>query len=142
MARYSPAFVSVNKMSIKAEIPVGEFLDKLIILRIKLRRVRDEAKLKNIGKEHTALSAVWKDSAYSDMNLHDEIAELEKVNEALWQIEDDIRAKEAKKEFDETFIRLARSVYLINDKRAAIKKRINEKTGSELVEEKSYADCS
>ena len=128
-------------MSIKAEIPVGEFLDKLIILRIKLRRMRDESKLKNVDKEHAALSAAWKDSAYSDMSLSDEIAELEKVNEELWQIEDDIRAKELKKEFDETFIRLARSVYLMNDKRAAIKKRINEKTGSKLVEEKSYADC-
>ncbi len=129
-------------MSIKIEISVGELLDKIAILEIKAERITDKAKLNNINKEKKVLMDIWNDSTYSKSDLKAEKQQLKEINEALWEIEDDIRDKEKAKQFDERFIELARSVYFTNDKRAAIKKVINEKTGSELTEEKSYQDYS
>ena len=116
----------------------GELLDKITILRIKVARIQDAAKLANVKRELTLLEQTWKDSgaAVHDVAL-DERA-LENVNERLWDIEDRIRDKEAHQTFDREFIELARAVYICNDERAAIKKRINVQLGSSLVEEKSY----
>ena len=129
-------------MSIKIELSVGELLDKFSILQIKAERIDDPSKVKNINKELDVLMSLWNDSPYSDTNLSSEINELKNINEALWDIEDKIRDKERNQVFDKDFIELARSVYFTNDKRAEIKRIINGKTGSELIEEKSYSDYS
>ena len=129
-------------MSIKIELSVGELLDKISILQIKAERIDDPSKVKNINKELDVLMSLWNDSPYSDTNLSSEINELKNINEALWDIEDKIRDKERNQLFDKDFIELARSVYFTNDKRAEIKRVINSKTGSELIEEKSYSDYS
>ena len=129
-------------MSIKIELSIGELLDKISILQIKAERIDDPSKVKNINKELDVLMSLWNDSPYSDTNLSSEINELKNINEALWDIEDKIRDKERNQVFDKDFIELARSVYFTNDKRAEIKRIINSKTGSELIEEKSYSDYS
>jgi hypothetical protein len=127
-------------MSIKVEVSVGEFLDKLTILRIKAERISDPDKLENIRRELVTLNALWSASSYAgDAALAPLIRDLQGVNETLWDIEDSIRDKEAAGEFDPVFIELARAVYINNDKRAAIKRAINVKTGSAVVEEKSYS---
>ena len=123
----------------KVEVSNGEILDKLSILEIKLDNVKDESKLENIGREHTALSLMAGHIPASPLELYND---LKSVNQELWDIEDRIRVKEKNKEFDQEFIALARSVYQTNDKRAEIKKEINLHTGSNLVEEKSYEDYS
>ena len=129
-------------MSIKIELSIGELLDKISILQIKAERIDDPSKVKNINKELDVLMSLWNYSPYSDTNLSSEINELKNINEALWDIEDKIRDKERNQLFDKDFIELARSVYFTNDKRAEIKRVINSKTGSELIEEKSYSDYS
>ena len=129
-------------MSIRVELPVGELLDKISILQIKAERIVDPSKLENINKELDVLMSLWKDSAYSNNNLESETNELKAINEELWAIEDKIRDKERNRVFDKGFIELARAVYITNDKRADIKRIINSKTGSELIEEKSYSDYS
>ncbi|MBL1142233.1 MAG: hypothetical protein HND53_09410 [Proteobacteria bacterium] len=129
-------------MSIKIELSVGELLDKITILQIKSERINDAAKLENINKELTVLQSLWDGSPYSRNDLDKNISELKAVNESLWDIEDKIRDKESEQVFDKEFVDLARSVYFTNDERAEIKKIINMKTGSELIEEKSYSDYS
>ena len=129
-------------MSIKIELSVGELLDKISILQIKAERIVDPSKLENINKELDVLMSLWKDSAYSNNNLESETNDLKAINEELWAIEDKIRDKERNRTFDKGFIELARAVYITNDKRADIKRIINSKTGSELIEEKSYSDYS
>ena len=129
-------------MSIKVELSVGELLDKISILQIKAERIVDPSKLENINKELDVLMSLWKDFAYSNNNLESETNELKAINEELWDIEDKIRDKERNQVFDKGFIELARAVYITNDKRAGIKRIINSKTGSELIEEKSYSDYS
>ena len=129
-------------MSIKVELSVGELLDKISILQIKAERIIDSSKLENINKELDVLMSLWEDSTYSNSNLESEINELKTINEELWCIEDKIRDKERNQIFDKGFIELARAVYITNDKRADIKRIINSKTGSELIEEKSYSDYS
>ena len=123
-------------------VPVspGEMLDKITILRIKSRRMADPNKLANVRLELNALEAIWKSSAYAPIDVDGEVRALLAVNERLWTIEDAIRDKERAQAFDAEFIRLARSVYIENDERAAIKRRLNLKLGSSLVEEKSYSD--
>jgi hypothetical protein len=125
---------------IKVPISPGELLDKLTILRIKSQRMSDPAKLQNVRLELTALEDTWRTSAYSQSDVADDIAALQQVNERLWVIEDDIRDKERAQDFGADFVRLARAVYFENDARAAIKRRINLKLGSSIVEEKSYAE--
>ncbi len=123
-------------------IPVspGELLDKLSILEIKRERIDDEAKLVNVRREHELLARVWADAGVDDDEIDALRSGLREVNEALWVIEDDIRDEERARRFGERFIELARSVYVRNDERAALKKQINERLGSEIVEEKSYRD--
>lgn len=123
----------------KVDISTGEFLDKLTILQIKAERISDPGKLNSVNKELSLLQDTWQQSPYFSMDLAEEISDLKSVNETLWEIEDDIRDKERHKVFDQGFIELARAVYINNDKRAAIKRAINVKTGSDLIEEKSYA---
>ena len=125
---------------IKVPVSPGELLDKITILRIKSQRMADATKLANVRRELDALEETWKSSPYAAIDIEPEVGALLAVNERLWVIEDDIRAKERAKTFDAEFIRLARAVYIENDERAAIKKRLNQKLGSTLVEEKSYAE--
>ncbi len=129
-------------VSIKVELSVGELLDKISILRIKTERIADRSKLENINKELDALISLWENSIYSNSNLESEINNLKTINEELWDIEDKIRDKERNQIFDKGFIELARAVYITNDKRADIKRIINSKTRSELIEEKSYSNYS
>jgi hypothetical protein len=121
-------------------VPVspGELLDKITILRIKVARIQDAAKLANVKLELSLLEQTWKDSGGTQHDVAIDERALENVNERLWDIEDRIRDKEARQIFDRDFIELARAVYICNDERAAIKKRINRQLGSRLVEEKSY----
>ena len=125
---------------IKVPISPGELLDKITILRIKSQRMSDPAKVANVRLELRALEDTWGASAYAKVDIAADIAALLAVNERLWVIEDDIRDKERTQTFDSDFIRLARAVYFENDERAAIKRRINLKLGSTIVEEKSYAE--
>ena len=125
-------------MQIRVPVSVGEVLDKITILQIKLAQISDEAKRVNIQNELDALLPLVTGDEFATDQMQGLMAELKAVNKALWDIEDDIREKEAAKSFDAEFIRLARAVYVTNDKRAEIKKQINLATGSALVEEKSY----
>ena len=129
-------------MSIQVQIYVGEFLDKLTILQIKSERITVPAKLENIKKELQLLLETWQRSSYTGIDITTEMQELRVKNESLWDIEDKIRKQEAKKIFDDTFIQLARSVYFTNDQRALVKKKLNLKLGSDLIEEKLYAEYS
>ena len=129
-------------MTIKVDVSVGEFLDKVTILEIKSERIKDTAKLENVNRELSLLKKIWAESEFADSDIADEMGRLKAINEKLWEIEDDIRDKERDRKFDDKFIELARSVYYSNDERAAIKKELNIKLGSELVEEKSYSDYS
>lgn len=127
-------------MNISAPISIGELIDKITILEIKSERIQETEKLANIQKELDTLRTTWRDASLDEEKILEEVVGLKQVNETLWEIEDGIRRKESRKEFDEQFVELARSVYFTNDQRAALKKEINLKLGSELVEEKSYAD--
>ncbi len=119
-------------------ISPGELLDKITILRIKQVRILDAAKLANVKLELALLEQTWRDWGGTARDVALDERALQNVNERLWDIEDRIRDKEAKQCFDRDFIELARAVYVSNDERAAIKKRINLQLGSRLVEEKSY----
>jgi|TARA_B100000959_G_C14521099_1_gene435476 hypothetical protein len=120
----------------KVEIPNGDLVDKITILKIKLRMVTDKEKLKNIRKEYKILKPLLKEIGMSERQKL--FLELVHVNQNLWGVEDELRKLESINDFDKKFIELARQVYYINDERARIKKEINLKTKSELVEEKSY----
>jgi len=121
---------------LKIDISIGEVVDKFTILSIKLNKIENDKKLKNIRKEYDILfnslenSGIEVDSA--------SFAKLETINLKLWEIEDKIRKKEANKEFDDEFIQLARNVYINNDKRSAAKREINITYGSNIIEEKEY----
>jgi hypothetical protein len=125
---------------IQTPVSYGELIDKITILQIKLQEIKDDAKLANVRNELELLDATWKNDSASNTDISDEMGRLLAVNKRLWDIEDRIRLKERAQEFDQDFIQLARSVYFENDERAAIKREINLKLGSTLVEEKSYQD--
>ena len=125
-------------MQLHVPVSVGEVLDKITILQIKLAHISDAEKRGNVQNELDALLPLVAGDSFATDQMQTLVAELKSVNEALWEIEDDIREQEAAKTFGEKFIRLARAVYVTNDKRAAIKKQINLATGSALTEEKSY----
>lgn len=125
-------------MSILVPVSWGELLDKIAILEIKVERIADAAKRANVEKELNALNAVVAAQGAMHADAPAVVAELRKVNEALWDIEDDIRDCERQNAFEARFIELARAVYHTNDKRAALKRRLNDLLGSELIEEKSY----
>ena len=125
---------------IRIPVATGELLDKIAILRIKSERIADAGTLANIRRELELLEDIWRNIDDGDARVADRVDRLEAVNERLWDIEDRIRAREAAGDFGRDFVELARSVYLNNDERAAIKREINELTGSALVEEKSYEE--
>ena len=118
---------------LKIPVSTGEIIDKITILEIKQVKIKDNDKLKNVNRELEYLNKLIDASSVATLKI-----KLMNVNLQLWNIEDRIRLKEKNKEFDEEFIELARSVYITNDERAAVKKQINILTNSELVEEKSY----
>jgi len=123
-------------MIVETPVSIGELVDKITILRIKSRRIKDKQKLININNELNQLITIFSKLEIPDILF--EFVELEDINRELWDIEDDIREKERSKQFDEEFIELARSVYITNDRRSEVKKQINLKVGSDLIEEKSY----
>ncbi len=125
-------------MMLLVQTSPGEFLDKLTILEIKSERMSDPAKLANVRRELALLRETWGASPLSARDVSALVAQLKGVNEALWDIEDRIRVKEAAKAFDAEFVELARSVYVTNDRRAAIKRELNVALESEILEEKSY----
>jgi hypothetical protein len=128
-------------MSAEINVPIspGELIDKLTILEIKAANISDVAKLANVKVELQLLQETWRSSAYASSDIDAEWQQLRDINKKLWDIEDDIRDKERERKFDQEFIALARAVYVTNDERAAVKKAINTKLGSKIVEEKSYA---
>ena len=121
-------------------VPVspGELLDKITILRIKSARMSDAAKLANVRHELGLLEGTWRAAVPAGVDLAAEESALAAVNAKLWDVEDRLREQESERRFDGDFVELARAVYFNNDERAAIKKRINTRLGSALVEEKSY----
>lgn len=124
---------------IKVPISPGELVDKITILEIKSARMTDAAKLANVRTELAMLQETWNTSAYAAHDIKAQWTALRKINEKLWDIEDDIRDLERARQFDREFIQLARAVYVTNDERAAVKRDINTRLGSKIVEEKSYA---
>jgi len=127
-------------MALVVDVSAGEFLDKMTILEIKSERIQGEEKLRNVRKELGILQSTWGESPLSRIDVSTQMEGLKRVNESLWEIEDSIRLKEAANAFDDEFVQLARSVYKINDRRAEIKREINQLLGSELMEEKYYPD--
>ena len=128
--------LSIKKI-INAPISIGELVDKITILEIKKKKLQRN-KLKNVLKE---LSLLRKLMEKHKIEITDDLfTQLKEINLTLWNIEDRIRIKEKNKEFDNSFIELARSVYFNNDKRAEIKKSINQLSNSEITEEKSYSE--
>jgi len=120
-------------------VPVGELIDKITILEIKAERIPDPVKLQNIHSELRMLAGVRDEHVARGEEIGRLTRELKKVNETLWEIEDDIRDCERGRDFGPRFIELARAVYQTNDLRSQLKRKINEAAGSHLVEEKSYA---
>lgn len=120
-------------------VSVGELIDKLTILQIKLQNIDDPVKWGNVKTEWDILSSLpeYRDIAYEVAPF---FTDLYIINMQLWKIEDDIRKCEQEQNFGERFVALARSVYIINDKRALIKKQVNLKYGSKIIEEKSYKE--
>jgi hypothetical protein len=134
-------------MIIEAPISIGELIDKLTILEIKLVNINDPSKLPNIRLEHKLLTDKLTGMLENNQitkkqqdTFHKATKELKIINTRLWEIEDNIREHEKSKKFDNVFIELARAVYITNDKRSQIKKNINDLLGSKIVEEKSYSN--
>jgi hypothetical protein len=123
---------------LRVPISPGELLDKLTILRLKAERIGDPAKRANVARELAGLEEIWQREVPRAGELRDEAAALARVNAALWDVEDALREREAAGRFDAEFVSLARSVYRHNDERAALKRRVNERLGSALIEEKAY----
>ncbi len=123
---------------IKMPVSSGELIDKISILKIKKSKISNKSKLKNINNELSLLNGIYKNFFKKNKKLLIYEKKLIKINKKLWIIEDKIRLLESKKDFNKEFINLARSVYINNDERSKIKKKINQLTGSNLIEEKSY----
>ena len=128
--------------NIHVPVSPGEVLDKITILEIKSERMDDPEKVANVRAELSLLQKTWGGAIKDTDVIRDLHAQLKEINEALWEIEDDIRDEERVKEFDERFVELARAVYFTNDRRSKVKKELNLHLGSEIVEEKSYQDYS
>jgi len=129
-----------NCQVVTAEISYGELVDKITILTIKSERIITRSKLNNVYTELEALQKVYDEYIGSRTDVQELKELLKKVNEILWEIEDAIRIKERNKEFDDEFIKLARNVYITNDRRCMIKKEIDMLLGSHITEEKSYEE--
>ena len=126
-------------MIISTPVSLGELIDKISILHIKNKNIKDDEKLKLI-REELKLLTITLDGHLKKNDIQEFLEALIKINSELWIIEDEIRDCERSKKFDEKFISLARSVYITNDKRSEIKLDINKKFGSEIVEVKSYEE--
>ena len=124
--------------AILIEVSPGELIDKLTILEIKLDRMRDAQKLRNVEIEHAAVRSAYETHVPASQELCALFAELRQINLRLWVTEDEIRACERRQDFGAAFVSLARSVYLTNDRRSELKRDINALLGSKLREEKSY----
>ena len=122
----------------KVPISWGELFDKITILQIKLDTLTSKKALENVEREHKQLQAIFIRFFSENAQANQLLVDLKPINQHLWDIEDKIRECERNNAFDTTFIELARSVYITNDKRAQLKKDINLHTGSTYVEEKSY----
>lgn len=118
----------------------GELFDKITILQIKLEKLTSKNALNNVGREFKQLQSILIKYFPNSIEAKQLEEELKQINQQLWDIEDNIRDKERKRSFDDEFIQLARSVYIINDERSRIKRKINDIFGSEFVEEKSYSE--
>ncbi len=128
----------MKKEDIIIPVSSGELVDKISILKIKRRKIVNKSKLQNINKELFLLNKIYKNNFQKNKKILLYEKKLIKINKKLWDIEDKIRFHESKKNFNQKFINLARAVYLNNDERSKIKKKINKLTGSHLIEEKSY----
>ena len=126
----------MNKILV--EVSVGELLDKISILEIKLEKIKDPAKLKFINEEHSILKDQLNINVKSDQKLSELFESLKQINAKLWVIEDNKRKCEKEKDFTESFIKLSRDVHFLNDDRAKIKLEINNHTGSKIKEIKEY----
>lgn len=133
---------SKSCVSVAIEISPGELLDRISILEIKRDRIKDPNKLENVRFELAHLRDAAARTLLPGAEIGPLTLQLKSINESLWDIEDEIRACEARRDFGTRFIALARSVYRDNDRRAALKKQINVLLGSGIVEEKSYTDYS
>ena len=127
-------------MKILSEISVGELLDKISILEVKMEKIKDKNKKEEVKKEYEILKKIQSSSIELKGNLKELFDSLKKVNAVMWDIEDKVRICEKNKDFGEKFIELARGVYFNNDKRSRIKLEINKKLNSNLVEVKEYVD--
>ena len=126
-------------MKIEAPISVGELIDKISILEIKLDKISDPAQRANVRSEHDHLVKIYNENGIGAIvDAADEEA-LRTVNRSLWEVEDRLREHEARGDFGARFVELAQSVYRLNDARAAAKRSINARSGSLIVEEKSYS---
>ena len=128
----------MKKEDITIPVSSGELVDKISILKIKRKKIINKSKLQNINKELSLLNKIYKNNFQKNKKILLYEKKLIKINKKLWDIEDKIRFHESKKNFNQKFINLARAVYLNNDERSKIKKKINKLTGSHLIEEKSY----
>lgn len=122
-------------MMVSIEVSVGELFDKITILKIKQKKLKDQEQLENVNKE---LAYLESKAFNNDPEVNALVAELESINEQLWDIENGKRKCEADKNFGSNFVKLARDVYIKNDDRAKIKKMINIITKSDIIEEKEY----
>ena len=125
-------------MNIKIEAGIGEILDKLSILQIKLIKIKNNEKLKNIDYEYNILLNIVSKNIDSNILNNEKYKNLLDVNKKLWNVEDNLREFEKINKFDEDFIINARSVYILNDQRCYIKKLLNNEYNSNIIEEKSY----
>ncbi len=132
--------MNIKSKKILSEISTGELLDKISILEIKLEKVRDKIKLKEINKEYKILREVQYSSIKETEKFQILFKKIKEVNQNLWNIEDKLRICEKNKDFGQNFIKLARGVYMNNDKRSKIKSKINEVSGSNIKEIKQYVD--
>ena len=128
----------MKKEDIKIPVSSGELIDKISILKIKRKKILNKSKLQNINHELSLLNKIYKNNFKKNKKILLYEKKLIKINKKLWDVEDNIRLLESKKKFNQKFIDLARAVYINNDQRSEIKKKINELTGSYLIEEKSY----
>lgn len=125
-------------MKILCEVSLGELVDKISILRIKAKKISDVDKIKLVNEEHSVLLSTLSNLKLDSIN--DYLEKLEDINTQLWEIEDDIRECERKKDFSSKFVDLARAVYITNDQRFALKSEVNNKYGSSIKEVKSYEE--
>lgn len=124
--------------AILTPVSIGELIDKITILEIKAERIADPAKLTNVRAELDGLLPLWEDQHQAQPDLGALKDQLKTINERMWDIQDQLRDKEAAQVFDEAFVKLARGVYQTNGERVQVKNEINRLAGSHLVEEKQY----